>query len=961
MRALLLSLLALTGGPAAPLLRADPVRFGREVLPILSAKCFACHGPDAHERKAGLRLDTREGALEGGDEGPAVVPGQPEASRLLTRIHARDPQEVMPPPDTHKAVSPAEAEVLRRWIAEGAPWGRHWSFEPIVRPTPPGPGEPIDAFVGAALAAAGLTPAPRADPHTLARRLALDLTGLPPTLAQAETLAADPSPARFAALVEELLASPAFGEHWARHWLDIARYADTKGYEKDLGRTMWPYRDWVVDAFNRDLPLDRFTEEQLAGDLLPDGDLAATAFHRNTLSNDEGGTDDEEFRTVAVKDRVDTTGQAWMGLTLGCAKCHTHKYDPITLEEYYAFYALFNQTEDADRPDDAPTHPVLTAARAAERTGLESDRREAEAALRAAVDAAARAPDDPWRVLAVTSARSHKGATLTVEADGAVRATGKHPDRDVAELQVALPAGRHTAFRLEALTAPLADGRLTVGRSAKDPNFVVSEFTVEREGQAVPLADARAGFAQDNWPAAGAIDGKPETGWAVSPRKEEPHAVVFTAAPALESATNGVLRVVIHQNYGHGLLLQRFRLASTDADPARVPLTTESPETQAARARLAQAEQALKRFDAATPRLPILRELPESRRRVTRVHLRGSFLDPGPEVMPGVPTAFGALPPGAPTNRLGVAKWLMSPEHPLTARVWANRIWARLLGTGLVETEEDFGALGSPPSHPELLDWLAVEYREGGWSLKHLLRVIVRSETYRRASAAPPALRAADPQNRLLARAARPRLAAETVRDQALAVAGLLSSKRGGPPVMPPQPAGLWRSTYSGQQWIDAEGEDRWRRGLYTYLKRTTPHPALIAFDAGSREICLLRRQNTNTPLQALVTLNDPALLEAAAALAARLLAEPAADDAARAIAGLRRVLIRPVARVEADPVVRLVRDARAHFTADPAAAAALLAACRWPAPAGIPDPEGAAWLLAASALLNLDETLTRP
>jgi hypothetical protein len=783
---LVLAPVAGAGGAAA-----EPVRYGRDVLPILSAKCFACHGPDEEGRQADLRLDLEADAKADRDSGRVIVPGNPDASELLIRVTSSNADVVMPPGDSHKPLTAEQIEVLRRWIAEGAAWGRHWSFEPVVRPrVPPAaadgppPASPIDAFVAARLAEEGLAIREPAPPHTLARRLALDLIGLPPDPAAAEAFAAAPTPAAYEKLVDDLLARPQFGEHWARMWLDLARYADTKGYEKDLGRTMWPYRDWVVEALNADMPLDLFTEEQLGGDLLPEADpdttrrrQVATAFHRNTMSNDEGGTDDEEFRVAAVKDRIDTTVQVWMGLTMGCAKCHTHKYDPISLHDYYAFYAIFDQTEDADRGDDEPRLAMLSPEERAERERLKQE-----------VDLA------------------------------------------------------------------------------------------ERELKAQPTPD--------------------------------------------------------------------------------------TPEWKAAREKAEAAKQARNRHEQSLTLLPIMREVPAEKRRITKIHNRGNFLDPGEPVTAAVLAAFGPLPEGAPADRLGVARWLVSPDNPLTPRVWANRVWARLFGTGIVETEEDFGALGSAPSHPELLDWLAAEYRDGGWSLKKLVKTIVMSDTYRQRSDVTPALAAADPRNLLLSRGGRYRLSAETVRDQALAVAGLLSPKLGGPPVMPPQPAGLWRSIYNTKTWVDAEGEDRYRRGLYTYLKRTTPYPSFTTFDAGSGEICQVRRIRTNTPLQALVTLNDPVYLEAAASLAARMATDaagrPLADPAALAARGLGLALVRPLRPGEADPLVRLMRDARQRFTADPAAADALIDASRAQVPAAAAPQDVAARIVAASAILNLDEFLTR-
>ncbi|MBC8116628.1 MAG: PSD1 domain-containing protein, partial [Candidatus Saccharimonas sp.] len=942
-------LLLLVVSLANPVLAAEPVQFSRDVLPVLSANCFACHGPDEHERQAGLRLDVEAEAKKPRDDGSPLVPGSPDKSTLITRLTSTDPEVVMPPPKANRQLKPEQIETLRRWVAEGAKWQRHWSFEPVVKPA-----GSLDDLVKAELTRKGLALQRAAAPHTLARRLSLDLIGLPPTPEMADVFALDPSPAAYERLVDELLKSQQFGEHWGRMWLDLARYADTKGYEKDLGRTMWPWRDWVVSALNADMPLNQFTVEQLAGDLLPnptEPQLIATAFHRNTMSNDEGGTDDEEFRSVAVKDRIDTTLQVWMGLTMGCAKCHTHKYDPISNDDYYRFYALFNQTEDADRYDDAPRIPVLTAAQRTEQEKLQARVKAVETEAKKAADADAKlaaAEEAKWKAAKVVEATARSGATLTPQADGSVLARGKAENDDTYTVTFALAAGRHTALRLEAIPAKLPDGQLGVGRKPADPNFVVSELVVELvtgdSASPLKLVKPRADFSQEGWPVAAAIDGELKTGWAVSPRQRERHVAMFDFAEGLTAEADAKFRVTITQNYGDRLVLAQFRLSTSDADPAGLTPSQESPETRRARDELAAAQKSLKDFEAGLALLPILRELPPEKQRVTKVHKRGNFLDPGDAVTPEVPVAFGKLPEDSPRNRLGVAMWLVNRDNPLTPRVWANRVWARLLGLGIVETEEDFGALGSPPSNPALLDWLAAEYRDGGWSLKRLIKSIVMSDTYRQASEIPPALREADPRNVLASRGARYRLSAEVVRDQTLAVSGLLSLKMHGPSVMPPQPAGMWRSTYNGQKWIDAEGEDRFRRGLYTYLKRTTPYPSLTTFDGGSGEVCQVRRIRTNTPLQALVTLNDPVYLEAAAALAKRMVTD-GADAESRAARGLRLALSRPLREGEATPLVRLQRDAQTTFEAAPDKADAIIKSSRGNADTMKPA-EFAAWIV---------------
>ena len=773
-----------------------PVQFSLEIRPILSEKCFFCHGPDEKHREAKLRLDLEAPAKAIRDGKAPITPGDLAKSEVWKRIVTDDPEDLMPPPKSHRTLDAAQKSLIKRWIEQGATWGKHWSFEPLRPVTVPeakaGAAQPIDLLVEQKLEPMGLKLAPRADWRILARRASLDLIGLPPTVEEADALAAaaerDPAGA-WDKYVDHLLESPHFGEHWARMWLDLARYADTRGYEKDLMRDMWLYRDWVIKALNADMPFDKFTVEQLAGDLLPNAtndDLIATGFHRNTMTNDEGGTDDEEFRVAAVKDRVDTTLQVWMGLTAGCAKCHSHKYDPITQDDYYRFYAIFNQTQDADKSDDSPRLSLPTPEQAREQDAL-------NAALKA------------------------------------------------------------------------AQQKLAVARK-NDPKA-----------------------SKNNNPA------------------PEDSAEVATAKKELIAATGHVR-------------------AQKDAI-----LTT-----------------------------LIMRELNPKVHRVTHFQNRGNFLDPGPEVQAAVLPGFGDVPAGQSMNRLTAAQWLTSQENPLTPRVMANRIWARLFGLGLVETEEDFGSQGMLPSHPALLDWLALNYRDAcGWSLKKFLKTVVLSRTYQQAYVMDARRQELDSRNVWLSRGPRFRLTAEMVRDQALAVSGLLSAKIGGRSVMPPQPDGLWKSTYSAAKWVTAAGEDRYRRGLYTFWKRTTPYPSMITFDAGSREVCQVRRVHTNTPLQALVLMNDPVYLEASAALAQRMM-QASTDDAGRAREGLRRALIREVSAEEVQVVVAAYQDALEDFKAHPGAAEAFLKQADAHPIAEVAVESYAAWTTAASVVLNLDEVVMR-
>jgi hypothetical protein len=942
-----------------------PVDFSRDVLPILSAHCFACHGPDEHDRKGDLRLDLEENAKASYGDGHPIVNSKPDESTLLARVLSDDPDAVMPPPATNKKLSPQQITTLRQWITEGADWKKHWSLEPIQRPS-----GTLDDQVTHKLKESNLTLQPAADPHTLVRRLSLDLIGLPPTLEAADRFAASPTHEAYEQIVDDLLQQPQFGEHWGRMWLDLARYADTKGYEKDLGRTMWPYRDWVIKSFNDDMALDQFTLEQLAGDLLPNAtqeQLIATAFHRNTMSNDEGGTDDEEFRVAAVKDRVDTTIQVWMGMTMGCAKCHTHKYDPIPLNEYYQFYAIFNQTEDADRYDDSPRLAVIPPEQKTQLAEAKKRLTERQESLNRAKEAAAFATDSnhgTWHKVKSVVASSQAGATLTASDDTTILVSGTSAERDLYTIEAMLPAGKYTALRLEALTASFDDGQIGVGRNPADPNFVVSEIqcTVLTDPNAplsLKFVNPVADFAQQGWPVSAAIDGDPVTGWAISPQQRQSHLAIFPIDTTLEIAADTPVRITLNQQYGNRLLLSRFRLSFSSSEVSSLKTEINSAEMQLAAEGVKEAQKQLDIVQEQVAQLPIMRELGSERLRQTKIHQRGNFLDPGEIVTPAILTGFHKPASTEKVDRIAVARWLVAKDNPLTPRVWANRIWARLFGIGIVETEEDFGALGAQPHNQALLDWLAAEYRDNGWSTKKLLKAIVMSDTYRQSSVTTEALRKLDPRNVLNSRGARFRLPAEVVRDQALGVSGLLSKKMGGPAVMPPQPAGLWRSTYNGKNWIDAEGEDRFRRGIYTYLKRTTPYPTFTSFDAGSGEVCLVRRVRTNTPLQALITLNDPVYLEAAAALANRMI-QAANTPEERIRYGLRLTVIRQVSESDTQPLLSLYQDTAAAYQQIPQQAEELIASARGKLPLDLSSSEYAAWILTASTILNLDESLSR-
>lgn len=778
------------------------VDFNRDIRPILSNACLKCHGPDPAERQGGgadgLRLDDEASAL--GDLGgyAAVVRGQAADSELIRRVTTDDSDLLMPPPSSGPRLAQQEIALLKTWIEQGAPFARHWSYVVPVRPAVPEvrdkawPRNDVDRFLLARLEREGLTPSPAADRAALIRRVTLDVIGLPPTIDQVERFAADDRPDAYEQLVDRLLADPAYGEHWARMWLDLARYADSAGYADDPSRTIWAYRDYVIRSFNENKPFDQFTIEQLAGDLLPDpteSQLIATAFHRNTLTNNEGGTNDEEFRNVAVVDRVNTTLAVWMGTTMACAQCHTHKYDPLSQVEYFQLFALLNQTEDADRGDE---QPLLS---------LWSDEQEQQKA--------------DWQA-------------------------------EIKQLEQAL------------------------------------------------------------------------------------------STSALVSETEP---------------------ANSEEPSAETPKPIE--DLTAARERLERLKKQLAEIKPHTT-VPIIRELPAERRRKTNVQHRGNFLDLGPEVEPGVPAAFHPLPPSASADRLGLAHWLVDDNNPLTARVVANRYWEELFGVGIVRTSEEFGSQGDLPTHPELLDWLATELLRQKWDLKQFVKLLVTSAAYRQSSRVTPELLERDPDNTLLARGPRFRLPSEVIRDQALAVSGLLSRKMYGPPVKPPQPAlGLSAAFGSGIDWKTSEGEDRYRRGLYTNWRRSNPYPSMAAFDAPNREVCTLRRDRTNTPLQALVTLNDPVYIEAAQSLARHMAAAEGTTGDKLAF-GFRRCVARPPGDAERSRLVQLFEAARQDFAQVPDRAAQFATDPLGPLADGADPIELAAWTMVGNVLLNLDEMLMK-
>jgi hypothetical protein len=848
----------------------------------------------------------------------------------------------------------------------------HWSYQPVRSLALPAVvnqawvRSPIDAFALAAMEQRGLSPTPRAGRAAWLRRVALDLTGVPPTPDEVAAFAADSGADAEARQVDRLLASTRCAERWTQWWLDLARYADSQGYEKDaLRRTMWRYREWVIDAFLRDLPFDEFTIEQIAGDLLPnatDEQRLATAFHRQTMTNTEGGTDDEEFRCAAVIDRVSTTMGVWMGSTMGCAQCHDHKYDPFSQKEFYQLFAIFDQTEDNDQPNDAPVLRVPSARQRAAQKALELELTELRGKLQAddaAVDrwaAAARAGQAAFRDARATSSVWHVLGPVAAADFHAAHATAFAPETDGVHLEREQEGQR---WREE---PGYQDGKVHSWRGDN------SAFYLHRTIHADVAATATLSLGSDDaikvWWNGTEVLAK-EVGRGAAADQE-------LLSVALQAGDNELLLKVTNgggiggfyfdlRPSEFGAELAQVLALAPDAcdDHARDVIRREylarAPEFAALRARIADAE---KEFEANRGEpVPVMRELPPAKARTTHIHLRGSFLTPGAAVQPGTPACWPPMPADAPRNRLGFARWLVSRDNPLTARVQVNRVWAELFGAGLVTTSEDFGTQGEKPTHPELLDWLALDFMDHGWSFRHLLRTIVLSATYAEDSAASPAQRELDPQNHWLARGASFRWPAETLRDQALAVSGLLHEQLGGPSVMPPQPDGVWMQLYSGEQWRNADGPDRYRRALYTFWRRTSPHPAMLVFDAQSREACVLKRQRTNTPLQALVVWNDPEFHEAALALAGRVMfaGDAGSDDAFRVRWLWRQCLLREPTVHERDRVLELLRDERRHLAADPAAVAAMVAAGREGA-----AEELAAWAVVCGVVMNLDEFLTK-
>jgi hypothetical protein len=1016
------------------------VNFERQVLPLLKARCVRCHG--ARKNKAGLQLDVRASVLRGGESGkPAVVPGHSGRSELIRRVTSKDDDVVMPPEG--KSLSAAEVQLLLAWIDAGAVWPDalagidrrkplHWAFVPPVRPRSPAVKRhgwartPIDRFVLARLEKEGLGPSPPADRVTLLRRLSLDLIGLPPTIEDVDAFLSDTSPRAYEKAVDRLLASPHYGERWGRHWLDAARYADSDGFEKDKPRAVWFYRNWVINALNRDLPYARFIIEQIAGDLLPHAtqdQVVATGFLRNSMCNEEGGIDPEQFRMEAMFDRMDALGKSVLGLTVQCAQCHDHKFDPLKQVDYYRIFAFLNNDHEANIAVYSPEEQRKRADMLREIHQIENDLRHRHPDWRKRMhvwEETVKKGLPTWTVVRPDVLEdSTGGQKYRLLPDGSFLAEGYAPTKHTVQMTVRTDVPNITAFQLELLTDPNlplnGPGRSIWGTcaltefkvmaappdapgKAKQVKFVKATADVNPPVKVLHrIFDDKTKRRRVTGPVSFAIDGKDETAWGIDVgpgRRNQPRKAVFLADKPISNPQGTILTFHLTQDHGgwnsddnQNHNLGRFRLSVTtqpgaeaDPVPARVrtvlvvPLDRRTPAQEAVvfsywRTTVPEWKEANDRIEALWAMHPegasqlVLK--PQAKPRDTHVLKRGDFLHPAQHVAPGVPAFLHPLPKGAAPDRLTFARWLVDRRSPTTARALVNRVWQAYFGTGLVETSEDLGTQSPRPSHPELLDWLAVEFMERGWCLKQLHRLIVCSAAYRQSSRVTRGLLARDPYNRLLARGPRFRVEGEVVRDVTLAASGLLYRAVGGRSVFPPLPGFMVVPpvSYGPKIWPEDKGPERHRRGLYIFKYRSVPYPVLQTFDVPNGDASCVRRVRSNTPLQALVTLNEPVSMECARALASRTLRKGGRTDAERLVYAFRRCLARRPTPEETDVLLALLAKQHAHFNrpgAKPWELAADDPAHPPELPAGTSPAQLAAWTALSRVLLNLDETITK-
>ena len=978
--------------PQAKLASLD---FDRQVRPLLGDHCLACHGVDEKARQAGLRLD---------------MPLPPKQLATLRQRLALKPGApgAMPPPSHPKQPSAAARATLARWAADGAKIKTHWAFVPPTRPALPAVRDtrwtrnPIDRFVLARLEKEGIAPSPEAPKTTLLRRVALDLTGLPPTPAEMDAFLADKRPDAYERAVDRLLASPRYGEKMAQAWLDGARYADSNGYQADYERFQWPWRDWVIDAFNKNMPFDQFTIEQLAGDMLPNATLSqrvATGFNRNHRINTEGGVIAEEWRVENVVDRLETTGAVWLALSIGCGRCHDHKYDPISQRDFYRLFHYFNNVPESGTGAESPVnHPPLARVpgpdQAKALAAADRERVAATARLQASDQGlAARMaaweertggviPGTAW-ANPTPSVASRTGSPLKTAPDSTIQVGATSTDKETFTVTLPAQPSPLTGIRLEVF--PDENGRISRHEGG---NFVLGTITLTIDGKTVPLARATSDFNQDGFPVSGALDNDPNTGWGVYGRTDQPHTAVFSLASPTAASGPVEVRLSCESLYERHYFT-KFRVSVTGSEdphgdpvPAdavealRVPKSsrtvlqndailrwfrTRDSETVAAIQAVRDSDKARQAVVDSSPTVMVMDEMSAPRK--CYVLIRGQYDQRGDEVGPGIPPSLGKLPAGAPNNRLGFARWVASPTNPLTARVAVNRLWEKFFGTGIVATSEDFGVRAELPSHPELLDWLAVEFVRLGWDLKAIQKLMVTSAAYRQSSAVRPDLLRRDPENRLCARMPRLRLPAEVIRDQALHAAGLLKEKIGGPGVRPYQPDGVWDeiNVYGNlRNYKHDRGDNLYRRSLYTFWKRTAAPPQMAIFDVPGREACRVRRSRTNTPLQALVLMNDPTFVEAARILAARAMRDGGTDTGRRMDAMFRHALGRRPTLAERWVLEDGLRARVDNFRKRPDDARKLLAVGETRVDPGADPGELAAWTLLAGIVLNTDEMVTR-
>ncbi len=1031
---------------------ADDVNFNRDVKPILSQNCFQCHGPDDAHRSAGLRLDQRDGVLKPAESGNiAITPNDPDHSELLARVTSDDASLHMPPAESGKVLTTAQIEILRRWIKDGAKYEGHWAFEfPKHSAIPTVPqsnavriGNPIDNFILSRLQTENLHQSSEADRATLIRRATLDLTGLPATLAEVDAFLNNSADDAYEKLIDRLLASPHYGERMAISWLDNARYADSNGFQTDSSREMWAWRDWVIHAYNTNMPFDQFTIEQLAGDMLPNAtreQIIATGFNRNHRLNGEGGRIEQEWFVETVIDRVETTGLTWLGLTLNCCRCHDHKYDPISQREFYQFFAYFNSVEESgvlspatQRVENTPplmtiTTPELEAEKDRLHQEIESAKSQRDTSQAQLPDLLAaweshvkqRKSRVVWQQSESRSVKSIGGATLVRQDDGSWLATGQNPANDEYRIEIPLKSDRLSGILLETMPDPKLPAQ-SLGRGSNG-NFVLTGVSAELQvegqpNQSVELTKVQADYEQPNYTAAKlqlsvlAESNRPQagSGWAIdgnNPEKKVTRRIYFAPVTPTAVPENAVLLIrLTHDSQFADHNVGRFRISISDADTDQVGLgdrglpsdiqamidlasDARSPQQserlqnyfrdqtdnpiRTAQTALAAAEKRLADFQANLPTTMVMKE---TARREAFILTRGEYDRPADKVERKVPGFLPPLKEGTSNDRLGLAQWIVSDSNPLTARVWVNREWERFFGTGLVRTSENMGSQAEFPSHPGLLDWLAVEFMRptalpgvqgspaGSWDMKALQKLILMSATYRQTSKADPQSLQRDPENRLLSRGPRFRLSAELIRDQALAVSRLLVDKIGGPSVRPYMPDGVWDETskYGDLRgYKHDKGEGLYRRTMYTIWKRTAAPPSLLLFDASSREVCTIKRSRTNTPLQALALLNEVTYIEAAKSLAVRIIQEGGQSSVDRMTFGFRLVTGRHPSQEELNVLSAGFQEDHDAFLKSPVAGQQLLAVGELRAPADSDPLELASWTVTANVLLNLDEFVTR-